>query len=73
MLTENQMCLRIDVERAIRSLPEDERVIVDLMMTQGLTAREAARALGMPTMSLHYRYRRAVHRLRYRLCAHAPE
>jgi len=72
MLTESQMCLRVDVERALHSLPADEQTAVLLLVTMELTTREAAALLGLPTMSLHDRYRRAVGRLRHRLRAHAP-
>jgi len=67
------MCLRVDVQRAVRSLPEEEQLIVHLMVVLGLTAREAAVRLGLPTMSLHDKYRRALRRLRHRLIVHAPQ
>jgi DNA-directed RNA polymerase specialized sigma24 family protein len=71
-MTESQICLRMDVRRAVRSLPCDQRSSVVLLLVEGLTVREAAAVMGMAPKSLHNVYRRGLSKLRHRLRAHAP-
>jgi DNA-directed RNA polymerase specialized sigma24 family protein len=72
-MTEAQMCLRVDVQRAVRSLPCDQRSSVLLVLVEGLTVREAAAVMGMAPKSLHNVYRRGLRRLRHRLQAWVPQ
>jgi hypothetical protein len=58
---------RLDLDAALLSLPERDRVPVVLCHLQGLTRREAAEQLGCPEGTLSARLNRALRRLRKRL------
>ena len=44
--------LLVDLERALASLPEKQRLVVDAVYLQGATYEDAARSLGMPLGTL---------------------
>lgn len=72
MLTEAQMCLRVDVQRAVRSLPTAERRVIHLMLVEGFSARETAAALDLPVGSVLRLCRRGGRRLQRQLRVYAP-
>lgn len=49
---ERELALRIDLERALRDLPERQRLVVDALYVRGLRYAEAAQELGMPLGTL---------------------
>ena len=49
---EREVALRLDLERALRALPERQRLVVDALYVRGLRYAEAARELGMPLGTL---------------------
>ncbi len=57
----------IDVDRAIRELPEEQREVVTLRVLADLTFREIAEVLEIPENTATSRYRRALDKLRARL------
>jgi len=67
MFTEANMCLRVDVQTAVHTLPGDQRDSVLLVLVHGLTVREAAAVLGTSRNSLHRSLELGVRRLRHRL------
>ena len=54
----------VALEREIANLPPKQRAAFLLVKGEGLTAREAADALGMPLGTVLYEVHRAVHALR---------
>jgi RNA polymerase sigma-70 factor, ECF subfamily len=55
------------VESAIQTLPEDERVAIELHYLQGLSYRELSKALGCPSGTIKARIHHAISRLRPKL------
>jgi RNA polymerase sigma-70 factor (ECF subfamily) len=49
---ERELALRLDLECALRALPERQRLVVDALYVRGLRYAEAARELGMPLGTL---------------------
>ena len=62
--------LRRIVRRAVESLPEEQRLVLELVQTQGLTYREAAGILEIPLGTVKSRMSAAVETLRRRLARH---
>jgi RNA polymerase sigma factor (sigma-70 family) len=62
--------LRAIVRRAVESLPEEQRLVLELVQTQGLTYREAAGILEIPLGTVKSRMSAAVETLRRRLARH---
>jgi RNA polymerase sigma-70 factor (ECF subfamily) len=56
--------LALDIDRAIRRLPPEQREVIALRIGEGLTFREVAEVLGIPLNTASSRYRRALARLR---------
>ena len=56
----------IDVDRAVRELPEEQREVVTLKVLGELTFREIAKVVGIPENTAQSRYRRALEKLRER-------
>jgi RNA polymerase sigma-70 factor (ECF subfamily) len=54
----------IDVDRALRQLPAQQREVIVLKLSEGLTFREIARMLDIPLGTAASRYRLALSRLR---------
>ena len=54
----------IDIDRAVRELPVEQREAILLKVSEGLTFREIAEVLGVPHATAASRYRRALERLR---------
>ena len=69
-MTEAEMCLRVDLGRALGQLAEEERQAVVLIGVFGLTVREAAAVVGTSRMGCHRAFRRAAHQLRKALRTH---
>jgi DNA-directed RNA polymerase specialized sigma24 family protein len=69
-LTEAEMCLRVDVYRAIGRLNPRQRTIVLLVVVFDLTVREAAQVVGVSRSYCHCLLRRALARLRVLLRSH---
>ncbi|MBM3475830.1 MAG: hypothetical protein FJX75_21390 [Armatimonadetes bacterium] len=67
MFTEESVCLRVDVQRAVQSLPRDQRDSILLVLVEGLTVRQAATLLGVSQETVDRHVRRGVRRLRYQL------
>jgi DNA-directed RNA polymerase specialized sigma24 family protein len=67
MFTEDHMCLRVDVQRAVHCLPPDQRDSVLLVLMEELTEDEAAEMLGVSRRMIQRRVWRAAKALRYRL------
>ena len=61
---EENLALRLDVERALAALPEDEREILTLHLNGGLTFSEVAGVVGLSLPSVYRRYKKAVLTLR---------
>ena len=59
--------VQIDVDRAIRELPEEQREVVTLKVLADLTFREIGAVMGIPENTAMSRYRRALEKLRARL------
>jgi RNA polymerase sigma-70 factor (ECF subfamily) len=57
----------IDIERALRRLPVEQREVLVLKLSEGLTLREIAGLLGIPANTAGSRYRLAMKRLRNEL------
>ena len=55
------------MESALQSLPEDERVAVELHYLQGLSYRELSEVIGSPTGTIKARIHHAINRLREKL------
>ena len=49
---EREVALRLDLERALRELPDRQRLVVEALYVRGLRYAEAARELGMPLGTL---------------------
>jgi RNA polymerase sigma-70 factor (ECF subfamily) len=64
---------RIAIERALRSLPPDQREVVHLKIFEGLTFQEIADATETPPNTVASRYRYALDKLRLVLGADKPE
>ena len=64
---------RIDLDEALRRLPEVERVCVSLCYGAGLTNAEAALALNLPLGTVKSHVKRGLDRLRARLAPRGPE
>jgi len=62
--------LREAVRRALDELPEDQRLIVQLSQTEGLTYREVADILGVPLGTVKSRMAAAADTLRRKLIRH---
>jgi RNA polymerase sigma-70 factor, ECF subfamily len=60
---------RADVQRAMASLPPQQREVASLSLLQGLSCAEVSRRLGMQAAAARQRKRRAVQRLRDALAA----
>jgi RNA polymerase sigma-70 factor (ECF subfamily) len=56
--------LALDVDRALRQLPLEQREVIALRLGEDLTFREIAGVLGIPQNTVSSRYRRALARLR---------
>jgi RNA polymerase sigma-70 factor (ECF subfamily) len=56
--------LAVDVDRALRQLPPEQRAVVALKLSEDLTFREIGQALGIPKNTAASRYRLALARLR---------
>jgi RNA polymerase sigma-70 factor (ECF subfamily) len=56
--------LAIDLDRALKTLPAEQREVVALKTVEGLTFREIAKALRIPQNTAASRYRLAIARLR---------
>ncbi len=56
--------LAMDIDRALRQLPSEQREVVALKVGEDLTFREIAEALGVPQNTAASRYRLALARLR---------
>jgi RNA polymerase sigma-70 factor (ECF subfamily) len=54
----------IDIDRALRQLPAEQREIISLKLAEDLTFREVAEVLGLPRATAASRYRLALERLR---------
>ena len=67
MLTEAQMCLRVDVQRALRQFSEAQRQALMLIAVEGMSIRDAAHLMGMDRNTCFRLYRRARRLLRHRL------
>jgi len=67
LLTESQMCLRVDVQRALAELSEPQRRVMVLMAMEGLSVRDAAGMMGLERCTCHRLYRRTKMLLRHRL------
>lgn len=62
--------LRALVRRAVASLPDEQRVVLELVQTEGLTYREAAEILELPLGTVKSRMAAAAETLRHRLLRH---
>jgi len=62
--------LRALVRRAVASLPEEQRAVLELVQTEGLTYREAAEILELPLGTVKSRMAAAAETLRHRLLRH---
>jgi DNA-directed RNA polymerase specialized sigma24 family protein len=69
-LTEAEMCLRVDLGRALGQLTDKERQAVVLIGVFGLTVREAAAVIGTSRMGCHRAFSRAADQLREALRVH---
>jgi RNA polymerase sigma-70 factor (ECF subfamily) len=58
------MTVALDIDRALRNLPAEQREVVVLHVTEGLTFREIAKLCGIPSNTASSRYRLALSRLR---------
>ena len=67
-MTEHQICLRVDVRRALGELTEKQRHAVLAMGVLGLTQEEYARAVGISRQMAQKSFRRAGCILRRFLC-----
>lgn len=59
--------LAVDVDRALLTLPREQREVIALKLNEGLTFREIAELLDIPTDTAASRYRLALKRLRTHL------
>jgi RNA polymerase sigma-70 factor (ECF subfamily) len=55
------------VRAAIRSLPDDQRKVIELAFYRGMTRQEIAQATGEPLGTIHTRARLALEKLRREL------
>jgi RNA polymerase sigma-70 factor (ECF subfamily) len=62
--------LRDLVRRAVASLPDEQRMVLELVQTEGLTYREAAEILDLPLGTVKSRMLAAAETLRRRLLRH---
>jgi RNA polymerase sigma-70 factor (ECF subfamily) len=62
--------LRTLVRRAVEALPEEQRIVLELVQTQGLTYREAGEILQLPVGTVKSRMATAAETLRRRLERH---
>jgi RNA polymerase sigma factor (sigma-70 family) len=62
--------LRALVRRAVESLPDEQRAVLELVQTEGLTYREAAEILDLPLGTVKSRMAAAAETLRRRLLRH---
>ena len=63
--------LRAAVRRALQALPEDQRLVVHLAQTEGLTYREVGEILQLPVSTVKSRMAAAAETLRRKLERHA--
>jgi RNA polymerase sigma-70 factor (ECF subfamily) len=56
--------IAIDIDRALRRLPAEQREVILLKLSEDLTFREIAELLGLPRATAASRYRLALERLR---------
>ena len=61
---------RLDLERALKTLPENQRICVVLCVASGLSHSEAAAATGFPLGTVKSHVNRGVETLRKRLATH---
>lgn len=59
--------LRAEVRRAVEALPQEQRIVVHLAQTEGLTYREVAEILQLPAGTVKSRMAAAVETLRRKL------
>ncbi len=69
-LTENEMCLRVDMRRALLRLNSLERQVVVLISLGDLSIREAARMVTMSRTGCHRLYGLALEKLRRHLACY---
>lgn len=62
-LREEIICLTLDVVRAVATLPEDDRRLIDLVGMQAMTETEAATVLGVSQSTVHDRVRAIAYRV----------
>lgn len=62
--------LALDLERALRAMPREQREVVVLRVWAEMTIDETAKLLGIPMNTAASRYRYALDRLRRRFQAH---
>ena len=67
MLTEAQMCLRMDVQRALDRLGQRQRQVLLLIAVEGLSVRDTALITGMDRNACYRLFRRTRKLLRHRL------
>lgn len=61
---ETDPALRVDVERALAQLAEEESQIISLHVSAELKFREIAEAMGMPLGTVLWKYRKGIRKLR---------
>jgi len=67
LLTEAQMCLRMDVRRALHRLAEDRRSIVWLIAVEDFSVEEVAEMRGCSHDTILREYRAGLSRIKARL------
>jgi len=67
MLTEAQMCLRVDVQRALARLDPEDRLVVKTTLISGWTLDELSSVMGCSRDHCHWVSKRAVATLRRHL------
>ena len=67
MLTEEQMCLRVDVRQAFAALGPEKRRVMMMITVGGYMPEEVARATGMSERTVRRRYKAALRAMRERL------
>ncbi|MEM9939606.1 MAG: RNA polymerase sigma factor [Pseudomonadota bacterium] len=65
----SRMAERLDLDRALKTLPENQRICVILCVASGMTHSEAARATGWPLGTVKSHVNRGVMALRKQLAA----
>jgi RNA polymerase sigma-70 factor (ECF subfamily) len=64
---------RLEIERALRSLPPEQREVVHLKIFEGLTFQEIAKVTDTPANTVASRYRYAIEKVRVALGASDTE